>query len=377
MQPIEILPVRSARQRRIFLTFPWHIYRGDPLWVPPLLPERARTIDPRRGAFFKGGEAEFFIAWRGGKPVGTICAAEDRPTNAQRGTQECMWGFFECIDEQAVAHALLDRVREWAQARHLNALFGPFNLDYEDGYGILLEGYDRPPAMLCGHTPPYYRRMVESYGFQPARGTNLAYAIDITQDTPALLRMQKIAERARAQGRVVLRSARLDHWDEEVEIVLMLLNKCLAHLPDALPWRREQLEKNLEPFRTLADPDLVLFVEMDGKTVGFFPGLPNVNEWLIHANGLRHPWDYLNLWLHSKRQPQCLSIKSILLLPEYWGSAAAVLLFDEMLKRIRKKGGFTWVDLSLTSDDNPKTPLLAERLGGVIYKKYQVYRMYI
>ena len=57
MNSLDILPVRTAKERRTFLTFPWHIYRDDPLWVPPLLPERAKAIDPERGIFFKRGEA--------------------------------------------------------------------------------------------------------------------------------------------------------------------------------------------------------------------------------------------------------------------------------------------------------------------------------
>jgi hypothetical protein len=73
MTAIDIRPVRTGRERRTFLTFPWRIYRHDPLWVPPLLPERARTTDPARGVFFQRGEAEFFTAWRAGQPVGTIC----------------------------------------------------------------------------------------------------------------------------------------------------------------------------------------------------------------------------------------------------------------------------------------------------------------
>ena len=43
------LAVRTRREKRRFLTFPWAIYRGDPLWVPPLLPEREKKIDPARG----------------------------------------------------------------------------------------------------------------------------------------------------------------------------------------------------------------------------------------------------------------------------------------------------------------------------------------
>jgi GNAT superfamily N-acetyltransferase len=107
--------------------------------------------------------------------------------------------------------------------------------------------------------------------------------------------------------------------------------------------------------------------------VGFFPGVADMNEILQHVNGLRYPWDYARLLWHMRRQPECLSIKSVLVLPEYWNTGIAVLLFDEMVKRAKAKG-FKWIDLSITSADNPATPVLAERLGGTIYKRWRVYR---
>ncbi len=82
---IELLPVTTRREKRLFLTFPWRIYKGDPLWVPPLLSEREKAIDPERGSFFKDGTAEFFIAWKDGKPVGTLCLAEDYNFTRARG----------------------------------------------------------------------------------------------------------------------------------------------------------------------------------------------------------------------------------------------------------------------------------------------------
>ena len=33
---IEFVPVTTASDRKQFATFPWQIYRHDPLWVPPL-----------------------------------------------------------------------------------------------------------------------------------------------------------------------------------------------------------------------------------------------------------------------------------------------------------------------------------------------------
>lgn len=376
MNNIDIRPVHTAKERRTFLTFPWRIYHEDPLWVPPLLPERAKAIDPERGAFFKRGEAEFFIAWRDGRPVGTISAAEDKFANERRQKRECVFGFFEYVEEYDVASALVNHVIQWAEQRNLNALLGPFNLDYEDSYGVLIEGRDRPPALLCGHTPPYYQGFMEHFGFQPARGDNLAYAVDVDEDTPPRRRLRRLADKARKRGGVTIRGADLEHLEREIDSIHHLLNTALAHLPDHIGWHRAALEALLKPFLDIADPDLILFAEIDGETVGWFPGLPNLNEAFRHANGLRHRWDYVKLWWHMRRQPECLAVKSVLVLPEYWGTSVSVLLFEELVRRAKEKG-YKWLDLSLTSEDNPNTPILAGRMGAKIYKRYRVYRLFV
>jgi GNAT superfamily N-acetyltransferase len=374
MSSVEILPVHTRRDRRIFLTFPWKIYRDDTLWVPPLLPERAKTIDPLRGTFFKRGTADFFIAWRNGEPVGTICAAEDPPTNEYRKKKECLFGFFEYVEDDEVAGALLERVMHWAKERKLNALYGPFNLDYEDSYGVLLEGRDRPPALLCGHSPPYYAPFMDRYGFQPARMDNIAFSID--PSAPGLPRLSRLAEKLRSRSHIQVRGADLSQFQAEVDRVHYLLNTSLAHLPDHIGWHREIVEATLQQFRTIADPELVLFAEVKNEPVGWLAGIPNLNEIFIHVNGLRRPWDYIKLWRNMRQQPECLCLKSVAVLPEYWNRGVAVALFDEMMRRALSKG-YQWADLSITSEDNPNTPILAKHLGAEIYKRYRVYRLEI
>ncbi len=373
MSEIQIQPVRGWKQKQVFLTFPWKIYRGDPLWVPPILKDRAQVIDHQRGLFFQHGEAEFFIAWKDGIPVGTICAAEDRVTNQARGRKECMFGFFECYDDEKIAIALFDMVKKWAKQHSLDTLFGPFNLDYEDGYGVLIEGRDRPPALLCGHTPPYYAKFFDQYGFVPARGDNLAYAFDFGNQ-PIYTQLAAMAKRVRARTNFAIRSANFSDWDAEIKRVFYLLNTALAHLPDFIPWQLDTVQTSMEPFRKLADPDLILFADFDDQTIGFFPGVPNFNEILIHANGLRYPWDYLSFAWRMRHRPKCLAVKSVLVIPEYWGSGVAILLFDEMARRAKARN-YQWADLSLTSADNPRTPVLAERLGAKLYKRYRTYRL--
>lgn len=370
---IQVRPVQDKREKKSFLTFPWQIYRGDPLWVPPILAEKEKATDPQRGLFFKNGYAEFFIAWQNGKPVGTICCAEDQAATVFTKSGECMIGFFECVDDYAVAEALLHHAEAWARAHDLKALYGPYHLDREDSRGLLIEGRDRPPVILCGHTPPYYADFFDRFGMQTYSADGLAYAIDINPHSPQIQRLGRLAEKIRARKLITVRGANMQDIEGEIDRILDLANRSLAHLPGFTPWPRSAVETVIYPMKDQVDPELILFAEIDGQAVGWFPGIPNFNEALIHADGLRHPWDYLKVLWYMRRQPECISVKSVLVPPEYWDTGVGVLLFDEMSRRATAKG-YKWADLSITGEDNTDTFPLAKHMGAKIYKRYRLYR---
>lgn len=369
----EVRPVRSEREKRLFLTFPWKLYRNDPLWVPPILRDRKRALDPQRGPFFRNGDAELFIAWKDGRPAGTICCAEDRGNTAYKGTPEGMIGFFESIEEYDVAEALLRRAEEWSRQRGMTSIYGTYNLDREDGRGILVDGYDRPAPILCGHNPPYYAPYFERFGFQPDFDDGLAYALDIDLASPPFRRVARVAAHVRRHHRFSIRSARMDDIDGEIDRIRELQNRALAHLRGYTPYSREDIEAMVLPLRDLADPDLVLFAEEDGRTVGWFPAVPNYNEVLIHLDGLRYPWDYLRALRWRKVKPKSIALKSVVLFPEYRDTGVIILLVDEMARRAAERG-FTWIDLSLTGEDNPDTRNFALHMGASVYKRYRFFR---
>jgi GNAT superfamily N-acetyltransferase len=371
---IEIKPVQTRRQRDLFLAFPWRIYRNDPLWVPPLVSERARVIDPARGLFFKDGYAELFLAWKDGAPAGTLCLAEDFNATRVKGFPECMYGFVECIEEYEVFRAMFDHAAAWGGARGMRALYGPLNLDREDSRGILIEGYDRPPAILCGHHPPYYRAFFEKYGFEKSGEDGLAYAIDIDLHHPKVQRLRRLADQVRKRSpHFNVRAANLQDFDREIDRIVFLQNEGLKHLPDQIPFTRTDIETMILPLLDLVDLELVLFAEVDGKPAGFFPGIPNFNELLIHLNGLRYPWDYLRYLRYKNVKPECIAIKSVVVAPEYWDTGVAILLFDEMVGRAAGRG-YRWADLSLTGESNADTWPLAHHMGARIYKRYRFYK---
>lgn len=124
---------------------------------------------------------------------------------------------------------------------------------------------------------------MERFGFEPARGDNLAYAIALDEELPALQRLSRLADRIRQRERITIREADLSHWQDEIDRIHRLLNTALAHLPDHIGWHRDAIEALLKPFLEIADPELILFAEVDGETVGWFPGIANLNEVFIHC----------------------------------------------------------------------------------------------
>ena len=56
------------------MTFPWRVYRGDHLWVPPLLLERKAFLNPRKNPFFQHAQVQLFLAQQGKETMGRIAA---------------------------------------------------------------------------------------------------------------------------------------------------------------------------------------------------------------------------------------------------------------------------------------------------------------
>lgn len=175
---ITVRPVIMRREQRVFLRFPWRIYRHDPLWVPPILAERAARLDPKQNRLFHTGKVALFSAWEGRRPVGTIATAIDPAVNAYQREQAAVFGFFECVEDYRVAQALLDQAAMWARAQGMRILRGPQSFGPSDEPGILIEGRETPRGLLMGWSPPYYQTFVERYGFQKWQD-GLAYRVYI------------------------------------------------------------------------------------------------------------------------------------------------------------------------------------------------------
>jgi len=372
-----ILPVRTWADRRDFYNFAWRVYQDDPNWVPHLWPQRKSYLE-RRAAFFHYGEGEFWLARWGGEVVGTIGTAIDHSRNRNMGWRAANFGFFEVLpDGYDVAAKLWDHACQWAREHGMTELQGPYSFSTTDDPGFLVQGFEYAPTIMMGHNPPYYPEFAQRYGFEVLQ-ESVAYRIDLARinfdvnNAPAAI--HRIAARVlQRHGSGVIRHARLDDWEQEIKRLHPLYNKSLAVLPEFSPLEEVEFRAQAMALKPILDPDLALIAQIDGKAVGFALGLPNIMEALRYANGLRYPWDYVRLAL-AQRRITGVSFKILAVDPDYWGYGLEALLFLEFGKAAIRKG-YTWIDGSLTSQQNPQTNKLATRMGGYIYRRYREYRL--
>jgi GNAT superfamily N-acetyltransferase len=160
---VQVRPVEGRRELTQFIKLPFGLHQGTP-WVPPLISERRRFLDRKKNPFFKHAEAEYFLAWRDGRPVGRITAQIDERWDQFQGGNDGMFGFFECEQDPETAAALFEAASGWLRDRGRERLLGPMDFTTNDECGLLVEGYDRAPLILQPWHPPYYRELIEGQG---------------------------------------------------------------------------------------------------------------------------------------------------------------------------------------------------------------------
>jgi len=376
MSSIQVRPVTTRRELRAFVTFPWRVYRGDPNWVPPLISRRLHDLDPARGPFYAHADAALLLARRGREVVGTVAAFVDHRRIEHLGRQEGGFGFFETVEDYAVAAPLLDAAREWLRACGMPLMRGPINFSNYNCPGVLVEGADCPPVMMEAHTPPYYREFLERYGMEKEedlfawRAFRSQIGQELSNIPPELVRVADVARKA---AHVDIRGLRPEDWDADISTAHDLFNATLRHLPDHVPMPEAEFDRVARHMRPFLDPDLALFAEIEGRAVGFCMAAPDINRVLIHLNGRLFPLGWLKIRRYA-RQIDVVTFRLMGVLEEYRRRGIDALLYLEAVKRVFERG-YAWLDGSVTSERNAMVNLVAHRLGAERYKHYRVYRL--
>lgn len=301
---ISILHATTARDVKRFVELPFRLYNAaeHPHWVPPLKASVFDALDDRRNPFYDEAARALFIAVRDGVDVGRIAAIENRAHNKFHDDRSGFWGFFESVNDQAVADALFDAAERWLAARGLATMRGPFNPSTNYECGLLVDGFERRPTFMTAWNPPWYDALCANAGFSKAKDLlGLWFAIDTPGfEPPELLRRH--AERAVEKGSITFRDIEPGQFAREVALCWDIYNDAWERNWGFVPMAEREFHHMAKDMKHLAWAQLSFMAYVDGEPAGFMFAVPDYNEVLIkNRSGGLFPLGLARMLLHKRR----------------------------------------------------------------------------
>jgi hypothetical protein len=364
------LDVGSSRDVDRYINFPFELYRGHPLWVPPLVTSARAQLDPARNPFFAHSEAAFFLVLRGEEVAGRIAVLDNRRYNDYRGERTALFWDYDLVDDRAVSEALFDAAFDWARARGLEMMWGPKGFSALDGRGALVEGFDHRPAMGILYNYPYYGQLIEDAGF--TKDIDLySYHIDRTFELPG--RVLELAERIkRRRG---FRAARIRSKSDlraYVPSVAAAYNEAFRELAGFVPITKAEAAEVGDRILAVGDPTMIKVLLKGEDVVGFIIAYPDLSAALQRCRGRIWPTGWVHLALEARRT-QWVNFNGLAILEGYRGLGGNAVLLAEIYDTLADRTQFQHADLVQVQDANERMQREMHALGVVPYKRHRVY----
>lgn len=371
---VEIRTVQSRGDLRRFVDFPWRLYnrREHPQWVPPLRMAVFDALDQRANPFYRDADRALFLAWRDGAPVGRIAAIENRAHNRFHDDRVGFWGFFECIDDQAVANALFAAAQTWLEARGLDVIRGPMNPSTNYECGLLVDGFEHRPTFMTAWNPPYYDALCTRAGFTKAKDL-LGFWFPATEPGYHLPEfVERQAERAMASGRITFRDLDPRHFDREVAACWDIYNDAWERNWGFVPMSRAEFEHMAKDMKQLLWPQLAFMASVDGEPAGFMLAVPDYNVVLAgNPNGRLFPLGLLRL-LWGKRTITTARVMALGVKRTFRSRSILALFTHEVMRRGLAMGKIG-AEASWLLEDNQLIVKPMRAMGAREWHRWRVY----
>lgn len=368
--PVIVKPVASKRELKQFIKLPWAIYRNASHWVPPLISELRKQLDPKHNPWFEHSRAQLFLAWRDGKPVGRICAHVDDNFNEFQDNNWGLFGFFESIDDQAVADALLAAAADWLEQQGRDRMVGPMSFTTNDECGMLIEGFDIDPLILQPWNFEYYPKLLEGAGFDKAMDT-LMWDLKLENEGDVLDVVWDLGQKIEQEGKYKLRHFDKKKFQSEIEDFLSVYNASWERNWGFVPLNDKEAHHYAKTLKPLLDPTWAMLIDDGDKTVAAALTLPDFNQVLKKINGRLLPFGWLKA-LIAQRKINKVRVFALGVRPDYQHTGIGARLYTEHYKMAHKvglPGGETGWILEINEPMNRAM----EAMGGKIVKRYRFY----
>jgi hypothetical protein len=370
---IEIRQHVPGKDLHDFMRMPHLVLSSDPNWVAPLDLLVEEQLTPAKNPFFQHGEVALFTAWKDGQLAGRISAQIDREHLAKHNDETGFFGFFDTIDDPEVGRALVAAAEKFLREHGMKRMRGPLSLSINEETGMLVEGFEYPPMIMCPHHTRYQARIAEAAGLEKAMDL-FGWRYTVSELSPRIVRAY---EAVRAMPEVRIRTLNKKRVDQELRLVLDVWDDAWKDNWSHVSMTPAEVAAFVGTMKWVIQEDLALIIEVDGEPAAICFAIPNINEAARDLGGKLLPFGAVKLlWRLFVQKPKTarlilLGVKEKFRKQRKYGALPMALVYE--VKTRGERIGYQWGELGWTLETNTAVNVMIKAVGGKAYKTYRVF----
>lgn len=290
--------------------------------------------------------------------------------NSYCQVKNARFAYFECWDEQEIAHELLGYVEKWAKSKGMEKIVGPMGFSDQDPEGFLIDGFEHTPSLATYYNFEYLIRLLEKESYSK-EVDYVVYKVDVTMKMPDFYK--KIYQRvSRKKEFKLVEFTNRKQLKEFIRPTLVLMNECFKDTYGYLPLDEEEIDALAKRFLPLIDPRFIKIVTKNIEVIGFIIGIPNLSDGIRKAKGRLFPFGIFKILKSAKKTKQ-LDLLLGGVKEKHRGRGLDVMLGLKTIESAQK-AGFEYIDSHHELETNVKMRAEMERLGGKVYKRFRIFQ---
>lgn len=371
---IEIRKINPTKSDlRKYVKFGIDLYNENPYFVPPLIFDEVDTLHPDKNPAFEFCQAQSFMAFRDGKPVGRITGIINNKVNEKTGEKSLRFGFTDFIDDKDVVDALFNEVEKWGRQQGMTSIVGPMGFSDMDHEGMLIDGFEELGTMATIYNYPYYPKHMDRMGFVKDAEW-VEYRITIPDCVPEkYLRIADIVQK-KYNLRVKKYTNRKKLKDEYGLALFELINEAYDGLYGYSPLTPKQINHYIDMYLGILRLDCVcVIVDSEDKLIGVGISIPSFSRALQKSKGRLLPFGWWHILRALKAKNDIVDLMLIAIKPEYQSKGVNALLFSDLLPTYIKNG-YKWAESNLELEDNASVQLQWQYFDRRLHRRRRAYR---
>lgn len=369
---IEVLEVKTKRQKKQFVDFPTKLYDGNEYYVHPLRSDEINWFSPRKNVSFDECDIVYYLAYKDGKVAGRICGILQRVYNEKTSTKKVRFSRFDCIEDFEVAKALISKVEEWAKLMGMDTIHGPLGFHDLDREGLLIEGFDQLATFEENYNFPYYKEFLEKLGYKKDVDY-LSFQIGLPEKTdPRIVRIGETIMK-RYNLRIATAKNKSEYIKKYKDGIFDVLNEAYGDLYGVIPYNDKLKKQIIDQFKLIIKLEyLVTILDENDRVIAFGFGIPSIAKAVQKSKGKLFPFGVFRI-LHAKNNCKLADFGLIGVRKEYQGKGVTAIILNYIVENA-KKVGVTRVETNHSLEDNHKIIATWKNFEDVTqHKRFRVF----